>query len=212
MEIDRVSKLHRQSVRMKEFDYATNARWFVTVCTHERKCTLGEIAEGEEMPEVKLSEVGKIVEEEWLRTAELRPYVLLDEYVIMPNHFHALLEIIADSPIPENTHDEENALFDRRGVARYAPTGSEERFSAISSKPQSLGTIIRSFKSAVTKRINELHGKSNEPFWQRNYYEHGIRSDKSLEKIREYIKENPLMWSEDEDNPAKAAKTTRRST
>ena len=168
--------------------------------------------EGEETQEMRLNEMGKIVEEEWLRTAELRPYVLLDEYVIMPNHFHALLEIISDSPIPKNAHDEENVLFDRRGVARYAPTGSGERFSGISAKPQSLGAIIRSFKSAVTKRINELYGRSDESFWQRNYYEHGIRSDKSLEKIREYIKENLLMWSEDEDNPANAAKTKRRST
>ena len=209
---------------MKDFDYTTDARWCVTICTHERKCTLGEIVEGEETQEMRLSEVGEIVEEEWLRTAELRPYVLLDEYVIMPNHFHALLEIIADSPIPENTHDEENALFDRRGVARYAPEflgscrGTARRAPTNSNnveneqlekfgKPtsHSLPTIIRSFKSAVTKRVNELY-KINEPFWQRNYYEHGIRSDKSLEKIREYIKENPLIWNDDEDNPTNLSK------
>ncbi|OGJ53845.1 hypothetical protein A2880_02985 [Candidatus Peribacteria bacterium RIFCSPHIGHO2_01_FULL_49_38] len=207
MEIDRVPKLHRQSVRMKDFDYAMDVRWFVTVCTHERRCTLGEIAEGEEMPEVKLSEVGKIVEECWLEIPDHFSNVMLDEFVIMPNHIHGLLEIIDTSHISD-TPDDNNPATNGRGVACYAPTGSEERFSAISSKPQSLGTIIRSFKSAVTKRINELHGKSDEPFWQRNFYEHGIRSDKSLEKIQNYIRENPLMWNEDEDNPANAAKTT----
>jgi len=184
---------------MKEFDYAMDARWFVTVCTHERKCTLGEIVEGEEMPEVKLSEVGKIVEECWFAITDHFPNVVLDEFVIMPNHIHGLLEII-DARHHTDAPDDNNPATSGRGVACYAPTGSGERFSGISAKPQSLGTIIRSFKSAVTKRINELYGKSDEPFWQRNYYEHGIRSDKSLEKIQNYIKENPLMWSEDEDN------------
>ncbi|MGA7730005.1 MAG: transposase [Chloroflexia bacterium] len=63
-----------------------------------------------------------------------------------------------------------------------------------------VGTIIGSFKSAPTKRINELHNKPGEPVWQRNYYEHVIRNEHELNRIREYIYWNPAKWAQDENN------------
>ena len=127
------------------------------------------------------NQMGRIVEEEWLNTPILRPYVSLDTFVIMPNHFHGIIEIIAAD----------------RGRARRAQT--VERFG----KPVSgsLATVIRSFKSATTKRINEIRDTPGQPCWQRNYYEHIIRSEEELTRARTYIIMNPLSWHLDRENP-----------
>jgi REP element-mobilizing transposase RayT len=80
---------NRNTVRLQEYDYRTAGGYFITICTHERACTLGNIANGI----VRLSQWGETVEEEWLKTMTIRPYVVLDEYVIMPNHLHGILVI-----------------------------------------------------------------------------------------------------------------------
>ena len=99
----------------------------------------------------------------------------------MPNHFHGIIYI-------EST---------RRGTARRAPT--IEQFGKPSTN--SLPTIVRSFKSAVTKQINQSCDMPGTPIWQRNYYEHIIRDEISLNKIREYIINNPIKWQFDHENP-----------
>ena len=123
---------------------------------------------------------GEIVAEEWLNTAVIRPYVTLDEFTVMPNHFHGILWL----------------LRDEQGTARRAPT--MERFG----KPVkgSLPTIIGAFKAAVTRRINALRNSGKGEVWQRGYYEHVIRDDASLNRIREYIINNPLNWEFDREN------------
>ena len=77
---------HRRSIRLNEYDYSAEGMYFVTICSHDRLCLFGEVVD----QQMRLSKTGEIVREEWVRTAELRPYVKLDEYVIMPNHFHAI--------------------------------------------------------------------------------------------------------------------------
>ncbi len=79
--------LRRRSLRLKGYDYSQEGAYFITICTHNRKCLLGEVIDNE----VRLNDWGRIVESEWLQTAILRPYVSLDAYVVMPNHFHAIL-------------------------------------------------------------------------------------------------------------------------
>jgi len=129
-----------------------------------------------------MTAMGGCVEDEWRKTAELRPNVALDEYVVMPNHFHGI--IVLSDP-------------DKAGTARRAPT--METFS----RPvrSSLPTIVRSFKSAVTRSINAMRSTPGQPVWQRNYYEHVIRDALSLNHIREYISSNPLRWPADRENP-----------
>ena len=130
---------------------------------------------------MRLSEAGQVVAEEWLKTAKLRPYVTLDESVVMPNHFHGILWV-GETP--------------KEGTARRAPT--MERFG----KPVagSLPTITGAFKAAVTRRINALRNSGKGEVWQRGYYEHVIRDDVSLNRIREYIMSNPLNWEFDREN------------
>jgi putative transposase len=132
-----------------------------------------------------LNDFGKIVQSEWLQTARIRPYVVLDEYVVMPNHFHGIL-IIQNDGIP-----------DVGATRRVAPTQRRRSGPA----PASLGSTISQFKSIVTKRINQLRNVPNAPIWQRNYHEHVIRQEsRSIHAIRQYIRNNPAQWEFDPEN------------
>src|SRR6266487_2745875 len=104
---------------------------------------------------------------------------------IMPNHVHGIL-VVVDV---------------RVGVQHAAPLQQRDRRGRVNVKPGSLGAIIRSFKSAVTKRINEMPKALVSDPWQRNYYEHIIRNEQDLDRIREYILNNPDKWDTDENNP-----------
>ncbi len=156
------------------YDYTSEGAYFVTTCTEGHKHLFGKVVN----QTMELSQIGQIVREEWLQTAILRPNVELDVYSIMPNHFHGI-------------------IFLCRGTSRRAPT--RETFG----KPtkDSIPTIIRLFKSSVTKRANEMRGTPGLPVWQRNYYEHVVRDGSDLDRIREYILENPTNWKVDEGNP-----------
>ncbi len=169
---------HRQSVRLKQYDYGQVGAYFVTICTHERECVFGEIID----TQMRLNEIGRIVEDEWRKTAKIRGNVELDVFVIMPNHLHGIL-----------------IIDDGRGMARHAPTTMQRKFGQPIAG--SLPTIIGAFKSAVTKRINKFRNTPGAPVWQRNYYEHIIRNEKDYLRIYEYILNNPAKWQEDHDNP-----------
>jgi REP element-mobilizing transposase RayT len=149
----------------------------VTLCTHKWRNLFGEINSGK----IVLNSKGWIVDEQWQKTATLRPHVTLDEYIIMPNHFHAILMIMESG----------------KDTARRVPT--TECFGK--PVPMSLPTIIRAFKSAATKHINELRLTPGYHVWQRNYFEHVIRTDHALNRIRTYIRHNPAQWEMDEYNP-----------
>ena len=166
---------HRRSLRLKKYDYARSGAYFVTICSRNQECVFGDVSDGE----MHLNEYGIVVREEWLRTALLRDGVAMDAFVVMPNHLHGII------------------VINGRGTARRAPTG--ERFG----KPtvNSVPTIIRSFKSACAKRINDMRKAQGTPVWQRNYYEHVIRDEDDLNRIRQYILDNPARWAEDENNP-----------
>ncbi len=173
---------HRRSIRLRGFDYASENGYFVTLVTQARANLFGEIRNSE----VALNELGTIAGEEWFKTKELRPYVELveDEFVVMPNHIHGIVWITGN---------------DGRGTARRAPT--LERFG--SPTAGSLPTIVRAYKSAVTKRINNLRGTPGEPVFQRNYYEHIIGTEREYETIAEYIANNPINWCLDDENKDK---------
>ena len=129
------------------------------------------------------------MEDEWHRTAILRPGVGLDAFCVMPNHVHGIIVLAGG-----------HFSADRRGTMHRAPTTQFEQFG----KPtiNSIPTIVRGFKSAVTVRINQIRSSPAAPVWQRNYYEHVIRNEIDLEEIREYIENNPLKWLEDKEHPA----------
>lgn len=126
-----------------------------------------------------LSEFGEIVRDEWLKSCAIRSEIKLGAYIVMPNHFHGIVYIASTDLI--------------RGGDRPA--------TPIGPKPKSLGALMAGFKSAVTKRINEMRRTPGATVWQRNYYEHIIRNEADLDRIREYIENNSLRWELDKLNP-----------
>jgi REP element-mobilizing transposase RayT len=143
---------------------------------------------------MRLNEYGEIVRTEWLQTAVVRPYVVLhpDELVVMPNHVHGIIWIV-----------DANAVGATRvgATRRVAPTTSPPR----GPEAGSIGAIIGQFKSITAKRINALRDAPGAPVWQRDYYEHIIRDETSLRRIRAYIAANPQQWTLDGENPASPA-------
>lgn len=160
----------RKSIRLTGYDYAQRGAYFITICVNNRKCLFGNVCDGE----MVLNEWGKIIDKCWNEIPQHFPHIELDEYIIMPNHIHGIINIC-------------------RGTACRAPT--MECFGK--PVPGSLSTIIRSFKSAATKRINQINNTPGVRLWQRNFYEHIIRNESGLNRIRQYIINNPANWEED---------------
>jgi len=175
----------RRSIRLPGYDYTQPGAYFITICTYNGQHLLGEVVDGA----MCLNAYGQIVQEEWFRTADLRPYVRLeaDEFVVMPNHVHGILWTVDNDDVGAQR--------------RCAPTEPVGGTTSANVKPGSLGAIIRAFKSAVTKRINQMRGTPSAPVWQRNYWEHIIRDERALRAIRRYIINNPLRWHLDRYNP-----------
>ncbi len=165
---------HRRSIRLRNFDYATHGAYFVTVVTQDRREFLGHVSDDV----MHLNAAGRIVEDEWRRTGNLRSNVELDEFVVMPNHFHGIVFLLQDDD----------------GALRSAPTRS---FG--SSMAGELPVVVRNFKGAVTRRLR-AHGFV-EPVWQRNYHERVIRNERELQAIRQYVVDNPRQWALDNENP-----------
>jgi len=181
---------HRRSIRLKGYDYTQPGAYFITIVTYERMPLFGEIVNGE----MRLNEYGQMVRDEWFQTAVVRPYVVLhpDEFVVMPNHVHGIIWIV------DTNADGGDDVGARR---RRAPTA--EQFGK--PIPGSIPTIVRSFKSMTTRRINLLRNAPGTPVWQRNYYDRIIRHERALNAIRQYIIENPRRWQMDRENQARTA-------
>ena len=176
----------------------------------------GEIINGV----MKLNDYGKIVKEEWFKTKLLRDNVELvdEEFVVMPNHIHGIIWINEGDMGWGTALNDSDGLgkalndSDGWGTARCAPTSdsaptdspptdnapTDGQFGEMI--PRSIPTIVRAYKSAVTKQINLLRQTPGEAVWQRNYYEHIIRSEKDYEAIANYIYDNPLYWEKDDEN------------
>lgn len=179
------TKHHRQSIRLKDYDYTQAGAYFITLCTENRTCVLGDVIDGE----MQLSPTGTIVVEarEWL--AQQYPYVVIDAYVVMPNHFHGIIVI------------DTTTVGAVREPSNVPPVRQPPNVPPTPIHPKPLGRLIGAFKTVSTKRINELHATPGMVFWQRNYYEHIIRHEDALNHIRRYIIHNPIKWTIDRENP-----------
>ncbi|MBE9166931.1 transposase [Pleurocapsales cyanobacterium LEGE 06147] len=184
----------RKSIRLPNRNYAGNGYYFVTICTHQKICYFGNIINHQ----MQLSSIGKIAQRFWLEISQHSKSTYLDEYIIMPNHLHGIIALDnPDNPCRDVT-------CRRRRSAANVPTPNHDYdlsqiMSELSPQSGSLSTIVRSYKSSVTRWCKQ-NGFNNFA-WQPRFYEHIIRNDGSLDKIREYIVNNPIKWSEDENNP-----------
>ena len=181
------NKPGRKSIRLPNRNYAANGYYFVTICTYKKHCYFGDIVN----QNIQLSSIGKIADKFWLEIPQHSKYTYLDEYIIMPNHIHGIIVI-------------NNPNNPCRNVSWKVPTPDNDYnlsriMSELSPKSGSLSTIIRSYKSSVTRWSK--HNNYNNFAWQPRFYEHIIRNDGSLDNIRKYIINNPAKWSEDKNNP-----------
>ena len=164
-------------MRLKGYDYRQHGAYFVTICAYRHAEIFGAIDAGVMMPNA----IGRIVAEEWRRTVKLRPYVELDAFVLMPNHLHGIIAILRD---------------DDQSI-QQAASGENGDYKSGKLQAGSLGAIIGRFKGIVTRRVRELPASHQLQVLQRNYYDHIIRNEKSLQTIREYITVNPSRWAKD---------------
>ena len=189
------NKYKIKSARLTGYDYSQNGMYFVTICTKDREEFFGEIKNNS----VVLNNIGKIVQEELLNTPIIRSNVILDDWVIMPNHLHFIIEIRnVETPRQGVETPRQGVETPRRGVSTIRDDKNKNGGYNPEWKPNSLGSTINQFKSVCTKRIRK--SCSHMFFWQSRFYDHIIRNEKSLNKIKEYIENNPKMWEHDRNN------------
>jgi len=209
---------HRRSIRLQDYDYSSEGAYFVTMCTQNRECLFGEIVNGQMI----LNEHGKIVEQCWNDLPNHYDNIELDAYVIMPDHFHGIIFIVSvnsvnavDSVGSVNSVDSVNSVNSVDSVNSVNSVDSVNSIDSVDSvsvgaihelprqqqqqqqqqrRKMLLPKIVGRFKMNSAKQINQMRNTPGISVWQRNYYEHIIRDEKSLENIRNYIINNPLQW------------------
>jgi len=204
---DQPNEQHRRSLRLQGYDYSQAGAYFITICTQGKACLFGEIENGH----MRLNEYGEIVAAEWARSAELRAEIVCGEFVVMPNHFHGIVYIVGaygnmadgvgaygNTPIQYDQQQRANGNVDRA----YCHTDRAYCHTPLRSPSRNIGAMVRGFKGAVSKKINEIRDTLGTPVLQRNYYEHIIRDDADYNRIVEYINNNPQQWAEDSLHPA----------
>lgn len=192
---------HRRSVRLKGYDYSSVGAYFVTICVQDKLGLLGHITNSQ----IFLDDAGKMIDHWWNEMKNKYPFITIDDYVIMPNHFHGIIHIVgADLCVcPDNdtnsAKDKQTEIVQDSQPIKGEHTGSPLRRTAISN-------MVQWFKTMSTNEYIR-HVKYNGwpafsgRLWQRNYYEHIIHGDRGLRKIRKYIADNPRAWEADPLNP-----------
>ncbi|MCK4635355.1 MAG: transposase [Candidatus Moranbacteria bacterium] len=169
----------RKRNRLENYDYSQNGYYFVTICTKDKKYFFGEIKDGE----MVLNDYGKIAKKCWLDLPNHYVNCQLDEFIFMPNHMHGI--VIIDNDIVESDN-----FVVGNGLKPFPTKGK---------KLHGLSEIMRGFKTFSSRRINETN-PVNKFQWQKSFYDHVVRNDESLCKIREYIMINPEKWEFDKEN------------
>jgi len=172
----------RKPNRLFGYDYSMQGWYFVTICAKDWKCIFEKIDNGEMI----LNEYGNIVKDTWYDLPNHNSNIELDEFITMPNHIHGIIVL------NHNINNKDNV-----------GTGSEPvpTNMSINKKHHGLSEISRQFKTFSSRRINRKRKSVGKPLWQRSFYDHIIRNEKSLIHIREYIRINPMKWETDKNNP-----------
>ena len=176
------------SLRLPDYDYSQSGGYYVTVCTHQKARLFGDVVDGV----VQLSDVGKIVEDVWLGLPDHYYHLRLGDYVVMPNHIHAIMILI----------DDEIALTPVGADLSSAPTNpNHTNDSGEDRQPRkrhTISEIMRAFKSYSTLDVKRHLDLDNIKLWQRGFYDHIIRNVDDHRRIQQYIHDNPLKWESDD--------------
>jgi REP element-mobilizing transposase RayT len=190
---------HRRSIRLKEYDYSQTGAYFVTMVTWQREPLFGKVVNGKMM----LNHYGEIVLKWWNEISVHFQNVETGAFVIMPNHVHGIIFILerrGTVPVPKD--DGENSISQNNNAVGITQGGETPPLRTFEGT-RTLGQIVAYFKYQSTKEMNMVENTGTvTKFWQRNYYEHVIRNEKDLQNKMNYIEANPLLWDEDDENPA----------
>ncbi len=171
------NKHHRRSIRLRGYDYSTTGAYFVTICVEQRRCLFGDVID----EAIQLHKAGQMIQHMWQQMPQRFPMIMLDTFVVMPNHFHAIV------------HLESQPYLDTSGTT--PPTRT------------TLGDVLGAFKSLTTNAyVRGVHHENWPQFdrrlWQRTYWDRIIRNDSELRNVRAYIERNPAQWLADRLHPA----------
>ncbi|MBK0381892.1 transposase [Pedobacter sp. SD-b] len=169
---------YRKIIRLPDYDYSQSGNYFITFCVNHRRCSLGQVSN----QKIKLSEDGLIVEK-WIKNVSSKfPEILIDSYVIMPNHIHIIIEINSSIENPIYATYDKKEEFEKWRLAR---------------KNMLIPKAINYLKSNSSREINLKNNEQGNRYWQLNYYEHIIRNEIEYQKIDQYIENNPILWKGD---------------
>ncbi|MGB1231874.1 MAG: transposase [Winogradskyella sp.] len=198
------NKYRIESNRLKGWNYANSGLYFITIVTQNRVCNLGHI----ENNEMIKSDFGKIVNTEWFKSFEMRDELFLHQYILMPNHIHAIVELVNND---DGGNVGNGGNVETNGRSSLPPKQPPIR------QPKSISSFIAGFKSSVNSKIDDYidvhnlnipkYNRKNH-FFQPNYHDHIIRNDKSYYNISNYIVNNPIQWTADTFNPVKTVDLT----
>ena len=209
----------RRSIRLRHYDYASAGAYFVTICAQGRECLFGEVVDGE----VRLSDAGRMIETTWDELSAHYPGVDTDAFVVMPNHVHGIIVLAGTDESPDvvgagpracpptparpPVKGQSREAF-RRPVASTVATElpAADQSPGAGARPLSLPEVVHRFKTLTTKRYTDGVKQADWPpypgrLWQRNYYEHVVRNEAALDRLRRYVENNPMRWELDEENP-----------
>jgi REP element-mobilizing transposase RayT len=194
-------KFHnRHSIRLKLFDYSQPRYYFITICVQNRSNLFGNIINNN----IEINNAGKMVQTWWLKFPSKFSNIILDEFIVMPNHIHGIIQLINNDSLvgadprvcpkytPRVCPKIDNGQIRDGQIRGFAPTGT-------------IPQIVQWYKTMTTNEyIRNVKQNDWTPFpgrlWQRNYYEHIIRNHLALNNIRKYIINNPMNWKNDKNN------------
>lgn len=181
------NKYRIQSSRLQNWDYASNGYYFVTICTQNRVNYFGNIINGK----IKLSQIGEIAYKYWMEIPMHFQFIKLDEFIIMPDHIHGIIQINKSVQKPKlgvSSDNSDNSLqTPKLGISSDNPNNPDNSIKYW--KPGNLGVIINQYKRICTINARKINSEFT---WQPRYHDRIIRNNHALNTIRNYIKNNPL--------------------
>jgi len=208
-------RYNRKSIRLKGYDYSQSGLYFVTICCQNRTHYFGYI----QHQRMHLNDAGIMVSDEWEQIPNRFSNTKLHEFVVMPNHFHAIIEIVGTpvgatlvvaqntdtvaqntNTIPKNANT--NVSSDDGDSSDVGTNANHGQPQGIAPTSKTLGDVVGAFQSITT--VEYIRGVKNygwkrfdKKLWQRNYWEHIIRKESSYHRIANYINNNPSNWKDD---------------
>ncbi|NOY77192.1 MAG: transposase [Calditrichaeota bacterium] len=198
---------HRRSIRLKGYDYSQPGWYFVTVIIQDRIMLLGNVID----EKMVLNDAGQMIQTVWDEIPKYYPGIKIDVSQIMPNHFHGIIQIVGADPricpLGQSrgiAKGQSRGIAPTEGIAKGQSRGIAPTEGIAPTKGLSLPDVVQRFKTLTTKRYIDGVKQNNWPrfngkLWQRNYWEHIIRNELELNRIRRYIIENPKKWNSDRD-------------